>query len=96
MTTDELTALIHSSCSLAFNLPSGISLDDEDEPIRVTVTHNDEPIEDFELAKGDAHNDKLVVQKLFEEVDESDGGNYVITVDVGRQQYIHKLAVSIG
>ena len=96
MTNEQVTALVKSPCSLAFHLPVGISADDGNEPVKMSVTHNDAPNESFEVTKDEANDSNLAVQKVFEEIDQMDSGTYVITVDVGRQQYIHKLSVSIG
>ena len=98
-TSEQVTVARHSPTALTFNLPSEISLDDSDEPIRCTVTLDDEPIDNFDLK--DVRNNvgdelKPVLQKIFDEIDLTDAGNYVITVDVGRQQYVHKLSVSVG
>ena len=94
MTTEEVAVLRHSACSLAFNLPPGLSLDESDEPIRVSVTHNDEPVDNFSMTTNEDER-KSVVQKVFDNIDSGDGGNYVITVDIGRQQFVHKLAVAV-
>ena len=95
MTTEDVTVLRHTSTAITFNLPSGISLDDKDEPISFTVTHNDEPIDTFEVKDISDKEKNASIQKVFDEIDFVDGGNYVITVDIGRQQFVHKLAVSV-
>ena len=88
----------HSPTALTFKLPSQLSLVDNDEPIKFSVTHDDEPIDNFDLENVDHVSDekKPAVQKIFEEIDLTDAGDYVISVHVGRQQYVHKLSVSVG
>ena len=95
VSSEEVKALIHSPCSLAFQLPTDVSLDDKDDPIKFSVTHNNEPIDTFDMIETSDEN-KTEIHKLFEEIKSVDAGDYVITVDIGRQQYIHKLTVSVG
>ena len=96
MTSEEVSALRHTPTAISFKLPTDISLDDKEEQIKVNVTHDDKPIDSFVVADAWDQSEKPTVEKVFEEIDQVDAGNYVITVDVGRQQYVHKLAVSVG
>ena len=96
MTSEEVSALRHTPTAISFKLPTDISLDDKEEQIKVNVTHDDKPIDSFVVADASDQSEKPTVEKVFEEIDLVDAGNYVITVDVGRQQYVHKLAVSVG
>ena len=95
MTSEEVSALRHTPAAISFKLPTDISFDDEEQPITVNVTHDDKTIDTFDVEPSN-QTDKPTVEKIFEEIDLEDSGNYVITVDVGRQQYIHKLSVSVG
>ena len=64
--------------------------------MRVHVTHNDEPIDSFNVVQAFDERDRPTVQKMWDEIDYVDSGIYIITVDIGRNQLVHKLSVSVG